>query len=77
MAVSLPVVSCRQVCGALAKIGFRLVPGRGKGSHVFLHRDEPTTGITVPNEKEISRGTLRAIIRQAGLTVEDFVALLD
>lgn len=77
MGTPLPVVSCRQVCNALGKIGFREIQGRGKGSHVFLHHEDPQTGITVPNEKEVKRGTLRAIVRQAGLTVEQFVALLD
>lgn len=72
----LPVVSAREVQAALAKIGFREVPSRGKGSHRFLYRDDPATGITVPNQREIKRGTLRAIIRQAGLSVDEFVELL-
>lgn len=76
MSKSLPVVSYQQLCAALSKAGFNEIPGRGKGSHVFLFRTDPPTGITVSRQREIKRGTLRAIIRQAGLTVDEFVDLL-
>ncbi len=72
-----PIVSSRQVISALAKIGFRIIPGRGKGSHTFMRRDDPAMGITIPDVKEIKRGILRGIIRQSGLTVDQFVDLLD
>jgi hypothetical protein len=42
-----------------------------------MYRDLPPTGVTIPQANPVSRGTLRAIIRQAGLTVEEFVALLN
>jgi predicted RNA binding protein YcfA (HicA-like mRNA interferase family) len=76
MGQRLPVLSAANVVKALATIGFREIPGRGKGSHIFVYRDAPPTGITVPREREVKRGTLRAIIRQADLTVDEFVALL-
>ena len=76
MSAKLPILSGRDVCAALGKVGFELIPGRGKGSHLFLRRYDPPTGLTVPNDKEVKRGTLRAILRQADLTVEEFVALL-
>jgi predicted RNA binding protein YcfA (HicA-like mRNA interferase family) len=47
-----------------------------KGSHVILRRDEPRTTISVPDHKELRKGLLRKIIRDAGLTVEEFKALL-
>jgi len=49
---------------------------RQRGSHITLVRQDPPVQTTVPNHKELDRGTLRSIIRQAGLTVEEFVALL-
>jgi predicted RNA binding protein YcfA (HicA-like mRNA interferase family) len=58
MSKRLPVLSCRQIAKALAKVGFREIPGRGKGSHVFIHRVAPAKGITIPSEKEVKRGTL-------------------
>ncbi len=76
MSKSLPTLSSREVIAALKKVGFSEIASRGKGSHVFMYRAEPPKGITVPKQKAIKRGTLRAIIRQADLTVEEFLALL-
>lgn len=59
---------------ALGKIGFYLK--RQEGSHMILRRDDPFAQIVVPDHKELDRGTLRAIIRQAGLSVDEFVKLL-
>jgi predicted RNA binding protein YcfA (HicA-like mRNA interferase family) len=69
----LPVLSGRQCAAVLAKAGFVLT--RQRGSHMILQRAEPPTTISVPDHDELDRGTLRAIIRQAGLTVEQFLAL--
>jgi predicted RNA binding protein YcfA (HicA-like mRNA interferase family) len=41
-----------------------------------MRRDEPFAQVVVPDHDELDRGTLRAIIRQAGLSVEDFLELL-
>jgi predicted RNA binding protein YcfA (HicA-like mRNA interferase family) len=76
MGSKLPIIGTREVIRALERVGFLQVPGRGKGSHSFMYRDDPPTGITVPMANPVSRGTLRAIIRQAGLTVDEFVSLL-
>ncbi len=76
MSQHLPTLSAAEVIRALGKVGFREVPGRGKGGHVFVHRESPPKGITIPRVKEVKRGTLRAIIRQADFTVDEFLALL-
>jgi predicted RNA binding protein YcfA (HicA-like mRNA interferase family) len=70
----LPVVSGAQCVKALEKAGFAVY--RQRGSHLTLVRHDPKAQITVPNHKELDRGTLRAVIRQAGLSVDEFVALL-
>ncbi len=70
----LPVVSCVDCVKALEKIGFVL--HRQRGSHITMVRKTPPAQTTIPNHKELDRGTLRAIIRQAGLSVDEFVALL-
>ncbi|MEM1305040.1 MAG: type II toxin-antitoxin system HicA family toxin [Planctomycetota bacterium] len=72
---ALPVVSGREVVRALAKIGYHL--DRQRGSHMILRqRTEPFRRVTVPDHKEIAKGTLRAIIQQVGLSVEEFNDLL-
>ena len=71
----LPVVSGREAVRAFAKIGYR--EDRQTSSHIILrHQDPPHRRLTVPDHKELARGTWRSLIREAGLTVEEFVALL-
>lgn len=43
---------------------------------MILRRDDPFAQVVVPDHKELDRGTLRVIIRQAGLSVDEFVGLL-
>lgn len=43
-----------------------------KGSHIILRRDKPFAQVVVPDHKELDRGTLRSIIRQAGLSIDEF-----
>ena len=70
----LPAVSGRDVVNALSQIGFEFK--RQVGSHMILKRQLDGKRLAIPNHREIPKGTLRAIIRQAGLTVDEFVALL-
>lgn len=71
----LPRISGREVVKALTRIGYE--EDRQRGSHIILRQSSyPHRRITVPDHKEIAKGTLRAIIREAGLTVDEFKALL-
>lgn len=70
----LPSISGRVCIKALERAGF--VVKRQEGSHVILRRSQPFAQLVVPDHKELDRGTLRAIIRQADLTVEEFLKLL-
>jgi predicted RNA binding protein YcfA (HicA-like mRNA interferase family) len=71
----LPVISARDCLRALQKAGFAI--SRQRGSHITLKRQDPKARVIVPNHKEIKPGTLRTILREAGLTVEEFIELLD
>lgn len=70
----LPSVSGSECIRALGKVGFYFK--RQESSHVILRRDDPFAQVSVPLHKEPDRGTLRAIMRQAGLSVDEFVNLL-
>jgi predicted RNA binding protein YcfA (HicA-like mRNA interferase family) len=70
----LPVISGRKCVRALERAGFYLK--RQTGSHLVLRRDEPFAQVVVPDHKVLDRGTLRAIIRQADLSVDELVSLL-
>ena len=67
-------ISGKNCVKALAKAGFYVK--RQQGSHMILRRDEPFTQLVVPDHKILDRVTLRAIIRQAGLSVDEFLGLL-
>jgi predicted RNA binding protein YcfA (HicA-like mRNA interferase family) len=43
---------------------------------MILRRDQPFSQVVVPDHKELDRGTLRAILRGAGVSVEEFMELL-
>ena len=72
----LPVISGDELIRALAKFGYEAV--RQKGSHVRLRHptDTKKLPVTVPLHDEIAFGTLRRILRDVGLTVEQLIASL-
>ena len=72
----LPVVSGRTLVAALKKAGFEEV--RQKGSHIALQKITPdkTYRTIIPLHRELAKGTLRDIIKQAGLSKEELVELL-
>ncbi|OIN97916.1 hypothetical protein AUJ66_01995 [Candidatus Desantisbacteria bacterium CG1_02_38_46] len=70
----LPVISGRECTQTLKRANFYLK--RQAGSHLILRRDEPFAQVVVPDHKVLDRGTLRAIIRHAGLSVDEFINLL-
>ncbi|MDE0089784.1 MAG: type II toxin-antitoxin system HicA family toxin [Thaumarchaeota archaeon] len=70
----LPIVSARDLIKMLAKIGYLV--DHQSGGHIILRNESyPYRKLTIPNHKEIARGTLRAIINQTGLSKEEFLRL--
>ena len=75
----LPSLSSKQIIRALRSAAFAEAPDRGKGSHrAFVRKDAGgrVRLVIVPQGKDIPRGTLLAILDQAGLSKEEFLALL-
>jgi predicted RNA binding protein YcfA (HicA-like mRNA interferase family) len=70
----LPRISGRECVRALERLGFYFK--RQEGSHVILRKDNPFAQVVVPDHKELDRGTLRAIIRQANVSVDEFINAL-
>ena len=71
----LPVLSGIKVVKILAQVGYEI--DHQTGSHMILrHKEEPHRRLTVPNHDEVAKGTLLAIIKQSGLTKEEFIELL-
>ena len=73
MAVQLPIMSGREVRRTFENGGWTFA--RQRGSHMILVREGSIATLSVPNHREVARGTLRGLIRAAGLTVEEFLAL--
>lgn len=72
----LPVLSGKELCKILNKIGYEI--DRQTGSHMILRKNTlPHRRLTIPDHKEIAKGTLRKIIRDSGLTLEEFLELLQ
>ena len=70
---TLPVISGRDAVKVFRKLGF--IFHRQKGSHIILYHSNGRH-LSVPDHRELDRGTLRALIRGAGITVEEFMALI-
>ena len=68
------MLSGPEVVAAFGKSGWQVA--RQRGSHIIMVKAGSITTLSVPNHREVARGTLRSLIRAAGLTVEDFSALL-
>ncbi|OPF16602.1 hypothetical protein B1L04_10350 [Microcystis aeruginosa KW] len=70
----LPSVSGKDCIKALEKVGF--YQKRRESSHVILRRDNPFSQVVVPDHPKLAKGTLRSIIRDAELSVDQFITLL-
>ncbi|MGO9587367.1 MAG: type II toxin-antitoxin system HicA family toxin [Limisphaerales bacterium] len=70
MMPALPVLSGRKVVRVFENLGWQVA--RQRGSHIIMVKDGEIATLSIPNHKEIARGTLRSLIRTAGITVEEF-----
>ena len=68
-----PILSGRRVVRAFENDGWTMV--RQRGSHMILTKPGSIASLSVPDHKEVARGTLRSLIRAAGLTVDEFLGL--
>ena len=73
MPPSLPHISGADAVRALQKLGF--IVARQKGSHIMLRRG--STGCVVPNHRELKLGTLSSVLKQAGVSTDEFMAALQ
>lgn len=71
MASQLPVSSGREVVRVFGNLGWSV--DRQTGSHIILTKPGEVMTLSVPDHREVARGTLRGLIRTAGLTVQEFL----
>ena len=73
--VRLPIVSGKEAVHAFNRAGWEI--SQREGSHIILTKTGMIATLSVPDHKEIKRGTLRSLIRKAGLTIGEFCLLLQ
>jgi len=73
VASSLPVLSGREVVRVFESLGWQVA--RQSGSHIVMVKEGETATLSVPDHREVAKGTLRSLIRAAGLTVAEVVAV--
>lgn len=71
MGLKLPAWSGRKVVQTFVRLGWQVA--RQRGSHIALIKPGETAVLSVPDHPTVKKGTLRALIRKAGLTVEEFL----
>ena len=71
---ALPILSGRKAVRAFEKLGWQIA--RQRGSHIIMVREGENVTLCIPDHKEVAKGTLRSLIRAAGITVDEFVRLL-
>lgn len=69
---SLPILSGREVVRVFELLGWQVV--RQRGSHIIMAKEGHMTTLSVPDHKEVAKGTLRSLIRSANITIDEFVA---
>ena len=74
MAQPVPVLRPDDAVKAFRQLGWDVA--RQRGSHIILIKEGSMATLSVPNHPEVARGTLRALIGSAGITVDEFLDAL-
>jgi predicted RNA binding protein YcfA (HicA-like mRNA interferase family) len=74
MGSKLPVLSGREVVRVFSTFGWQVA--RQAGSHIIMTKDGELATLSIPDHREVARGTLRSLIRAANLTVDQFIAAI-
>ena len=74
MASLVPVLSGREVARVFESFGWTIV--RQRASHIIMTKPGEIATLSIPDHREVARGTLRGLIRSANLTAQAFIAAL-
>ena len=72
MPTAVPVMSGAEVVRVFQNLGWTVA--RQRGSHIIMIKDGERATLSVPDHREVARGTLRGLIRSAGVTMDEFMA---
>jgi predicted RNA binding protein YcfA (HicA-like mRNA interferase family) len=68
-----PLISGREAVRIFGQFGWQIA--RQRGSHIILVKEGARATLSIPDHKQVARGTLRGLIRAAGLTIDEFLKL--
>jgi predicted RNA binding protein YcfA (HicA-like mRNA interferase family) len=71
----LPLLSGREVTKVFERLGWEVA--RQRGSHIILVKEKHIATLSVPDHREVARGTLRALIARADITIEEFLSAME
>jgi predicted RNA binding protein YcfA (HicA-like mRNA interferase family) len=71
---SLPALSGQEVVRVFESLGWNVA--RQRGSHIVMTKVGEIVTLSIPNHKEVAKGTLRSLIRSANLTVDQFISAI-
>ncbi len=74
MSSNLPVLSGQEVVRVFEAVGWQIA--RQSGSHIIMVKEGEYATLSIPDHREVAKGTLRSLIRAAGLTVDEFVSAM-
>ena len=69
-----PLLPARKVINAMIRLGYFI--DHQKGSHVVLKRNDGQRTVVIPDHNELDRGTLKAILKQSGVEIEELLSVL-
>lgn len=70
----LPVLSGREAVSLFEALGWQVA--RQRSSHIVMVKDGEMATLSIPDHREVAKGTLRSLIRSANLTVDEFVSVI-
>jgi predicted RNA binding protein YcfA (HicA-like mRNA interferase family) len=74
MPPSLPILKGRDIVHIFESLGWQVA--RQNGSHIIMVKEGEIVTLSIPDHREVAKGTLRSLIRAAGLTIAEFVATM-
>jgi len=72
--MQIPLLSGREVVKIFSRLGWEIA--RQRGSHIILVKEGHIATLSVPDHREVARGTLRSLITRSGLNIEEFLNTL-
>ncbi len=72
---TIPVLKPKEVVKVFEKLGWEVA--RQRGSHIILTKPGSIASLSVPNHREVARGTLRSLISKADTNIDEFIKVLN